>query len=165
MTAEIIEFSARHRMPTATTRVRPRIANVALSKLDATLTHTATNSRLRAERREAWRESDARIEYWRTLLHFTDAVHIGQRYDMAEAIAHPNDDSYDRRRSILESYRKAIRDQLLTPAPDMMSVDWKCRKLRRSILTVRKELVDEVIADDIAFLKSDPTRKSRVNDA
>jgi hypothetical protein len=50
---------------------------------------------------------------------------------------------------------------LLTPAPDVASVNWKRHKLRRSYVGVKKELVEKAIAVDIAFLDAHPARNSR----
>ena len=61
----------------------------------------------------------------------------------------------------LDSYRAALNKQLLTPAPDVASVNWKRRELKS--YGVKKELVEKVIADDIAFLDAHPTRTSRAN--
>ena len=62
---------------------------------------------------------------------------------------------------ILESYREALNKQLLTPAPDMSSVNWKRHK--KTEYGVKKELVEKAIADDIAFLDAHPARTSRAN--
>jgi hypothetical protein len=69
--------------------------------------------------------------------------------------------SEEGRWSILESYRAALGKQLLTPAPDVASVNWKRRELKS--YGVKKELVEKAIADDIAFLDAHPTRNSRAN--
>jgi hypothetical protein len=61
---------------------------------------------------------------------------------------------------ILDSYREALGKQLLTPAPDVASVNWKRQRLRKSYNGVKKELIEKAIADDIAFLDAHPTRNS-----
>jgi hypothetical protein len=63
---------------------------------------------------------------------------------------------------ILESYREALGKQLLAPAPDMASVEWKRRQLKEMpLLNVTRQRVEKAIADDIAFLDAHPTRKAR----
>jgi hypothetical protein len=163
MTAEIIDFTTtRHRTPAA--------APIGLDDLivDATrwttgpaaTTATAKNARLRAERRAAWLRADAITNYWHTLLRFTDAVRYAKRCGFKEARAHVETGD-DMRMSILDSYRAALNKQLLTPAPDVASVNWKRRELKS--YGVKKELVEKAIADDIAFLDAHPTRKDHAN--
>jgi len=69
MSAEIIDFTTRHRTPGADDAPRR-----------PALTTTAKNKRLRSARREAWRKADALTNYWRTLLKFTDAVWNAKRH-------------------------------------------------------------------------------------
>ena len=64
---------------------------------------------------------------------------------------------------MVESYRDALGKHLLTPAPDVASVNWKRQQLRRPYLGMNKERVEKAIADDIAFLDAHPTRNSQSN--
>jgi hypothetical protein len=158
VSAEIIEFTARGPSPAAAV-ARPEFAG--------TLTDTATNLSLRAERRMAWRAAEARTNYWLRLLRFTDAVSIARNHGLAEARAHPKTTN-ESRWSILDSYRKALGAQILTAAPDLATANWKRHELRRPSVTsipVEKELIEKAIADDIAFLESHPVRKARANKA
>jgi hypothetical protein len=81
---------------------------------------------------------------------------------LKEARAHV-ETSEAARSPILDSYRDALGKQLLTPAPDVASVNWKRQRLRKSYIGVKKELVEKAIADDIAFLDAHPARNSRAN--
>jgi len=153
MSAEIIDFTSRHRTPDADDAPR---------KAAGTLTTTAKNEHLRSARREAWRKADAIANYWRALLDFTDAVSRAKNHDLKEARAHTKT-SYEARWSILDSYREALGKHLLTPAPDVVSVNWKRRQLSKTYIGVEKELVEKAIADDIAFLDAHPTRNSHAN--
>ena len=96
---------------------------------------TAKNARLRSTRREAWRRANALTEYWLRLLRFADAAEIAKMYGLKEAGA-PIDTSNEARLSILSNYREALDKQLLTPAPDIASVNWKRRE--RKCYGVRK---------------------------
>jgi len=154
MTAEIIDFT--------TTRYRPRAADDAPRKTDGTLTTTAKNARLRAARWEVWRRADAITNYWHVLLEFNSAVSRAKKHGLKEARAHV-DISDETRWPILDSYRDALGKQLLTPAPDVASVNWKRQRLRKPYIGVKKELVEKAIADDIAFLDAHPARNSRAN--
>jgi hypothetical protein len=126
------------------------------------LTTTAKNARLRSARWEAWRRARAVTDYWRALLDFNHAVLHAKRHGLKEAQAHVGI-SEEGRWPILDSYREALGKQLLTPAPDVASVNWKRQRLRKSYNGVKKELVEKAIADDIAFLDAHPTRTSRTS--
>jgi hypothetical protein len=170
MSAEIIDFTTHRR--TAGTDDAPR-------KTVGTLTTTAKNERLRSARHEAWRKANALRNYWDTLLGFTDAVWLAKKYDLKEARVHCPEISKaldiiaagrqvgmkhdDVRWSFLNRYREALGKQLLTPAPDVASVNWKRQQLSKPYIGVEKELVEKAIADDIAFLDAHPTRNSRAN--
>jgi hypothetical protein len=123
-------------------------------------TTTGKNARLRRARWEVWRRADAVTRYWCALLNFHGAVLYAKRNGLKDARAHV-EISEDGRWSILDRYRDALNKQLLTPAPDVASVNWKRRELKS--YGVKKELVEKAIADDIAFLDAHPTRNSRVN--
>jgi hypothetical protein len=151
MSAEILEFTTR--------RSKPAADNVP-HKPRETLTITAKNERLRSARREAWRKADALANYWHALLRFTDAVKRVKGLNVKEARAQP-EVSHESRWSILESYRDALGRHLLTPAPDVASVNWKQRHQLRRAFGVNKERVEKAIAEDVAFLDAHPTRNSR----
>jgi hypothetical protein len=123
-------------------------------------TITGKNARLRSARWEVWRRADAITNYWQELLRFMDAVERAKRHGLKEARAHVGINE-EARWSILDSYRDALNKQLLTPAPDVASVNWKRRELKS--YGVKKELVEKAIADDIAFLDAHPTRTPRAN--
>ena len=60
--------------------------------------------------------------------------------------------------------REAVVKQLLTPAPDAGAVTWKRRTLAGSdfsYLPVKAERIEQVIADDVAFLDAHPTKRKR----
>ena len=148
MSAEIIDFTTRHRTPGADDAPRR--------------TQTAKNQDLRDARREAWRKADARVCYWSALLKYRDTVCYAKGCGVKEARAHTeiNSEDHEARWLIVESYREALGEQLLTPAHDMASVNWKRRQLSKTYIGVKKELVEKAIADDIAFLDAHPTRRS-----
>ncbi len=153
MSAELIDFTTHHRTPGADDAPR---------KAAGTLTTTAKNERLRSARREAWWKAAALTNYWSALLDFTDAVSRAKNRGLKEACAH-TETSHEARWSILDSYREALGKHLLTPAPDVVSVNWKRHQLSKTYIGVKKELVEKAIADDIAFLDAHPTRNSRAN--
>jgi hypothetical protein len=170
MTAEIIDFTTTHHRPP--TRHQTPAAPIGLDDLivetprwatgpAAAKTATGRNARLRSARWEVWRRADAITNYWHELLGFHHAVEYAKRLGLKEALAHV-EFSEDARWPILCSYREALGKQLLTPAPDVASVNWKRLKLRKAY-GVKKELVEKAIADDIAFLDAHPARKDHAN--
>jgi hypothetical protein len=179
MTANIIDFKSAtsHRASS----VRTERAEHRATQADApeTLSPTCKNSRLRKKRRDAWREADAVTGYWRARLDFSDAIEHVQRHDAPEGRDHPAVDPGDAW-PLIKSYRKALVEQLLTPAPDLAAVSWKkathaksqhryvdCADLRSALLAphVKAEqigrLIERAIADDEAFLAAHPTRRPR----
>jgi hypothetical protein len=150
MSAEIIDFTTRHRTPGADDAPGRPVG----------LTTTAKNRRLRSARRDAWRKADATTNYWRALLDFTDAVSRAKDHDVKEAHAHA-ETSHEGRWSILDSWREALGRQLLTPAPDVSTVNWKRHQLSKTCIGTKKELVEKAIADDIIFFAAHPTRQNK----
>jgi hypothetical protein len=84
------------------------------------LTETSENARLREQRKQAWRMAETATRYWRVRMHFDHAVYMAQMMEMPEAAYHPVVDSKDLR--LVERWREALVNQLLTPAPDLRSV-------------------------------------------
>jgi hypothetical protein len=142
MSAEIIDFTTRHRTPGADDALRQ----------PAGLTMTAKNGRLRSARRDAWRKADATTNYWRALLDFTDAVSRAKDHNVKEAHTHT---------ATSHEGRRALGRQLLTPAPDVATVNWKRHQLSKTYIGTKKELVEKAIADDITFLAAHPTRQNK----
>lgn len=161
MTADIIEFGSYQQAPT----VRPRRV---VSEADDTretaepLTTTAKNTRMRSARYEVWQKANALTSYWRALLDLESAVRIAKMHGLKEARAQI-ETGPEARYSMLASYREALGKQLLTPAHDVASVNWKRRKLSKlTYIDVKKEVVEKSIADDIAFLDAHPTRNLKL---
>lgn len=81
---------------------------------------------------------------------------------LREARSHP-EISDEVRWPVWQSYREALGKQLLTSAPNVAAVSWKRAHLNKykSFIDVKKERVEQAIADDVAFLDAHPTRKER----
>jgi hypothetical protein len=120
------------------------------------------NEHLRKERREVWREADAAREYWKARLEMEHAVSLAQIYGAPEGNNHPPYNP-DERMALLASWRKAIAQQLLTPAPDTGAVAWKKAALARpdKYIDIKTERLERAIAADLAFLAAHPVRQSR----
>jgi hypothetical protein len=117
-----------------------------------------------AARGEAWRKADVRTDFFKALLDWHHAVYIGQMYGVAEANLFASIDLAEigERSVILERYREALGDQLLTPAPTRSAVDWKRKAGRRNHLKISDTQIDRAIADDLAWLEKYPASVRRV---
>lgn len=155
MSAEIIQFGNQRPKPLPRqTHESQREAVIARS---GTLTMTARNRCLRDERKEVWRRADAVTGYWNARLRFMDAASIAARCGLREEGCH-RESNHEARSAVLESYRAALGKQLLTPAPDVASVNWKRAHMTESFIGVKRERIERVTADDMAFLSAHPTR-------
>jgi hypothetical protein len=122
-------------------------------------TKTARNFRLREQRKESWRAADAATRYWRARIEFEHAVSIAQDRDIPEGRLHPDVSLKDLR--LVDQWRAALVKQLLTPAPDLMSITWKKAALAQGqyrYVGVSDQRIERAIAEDLAFLAAHPTR-------
>jgi hypothetical protein len=137
------------------------------------LSVSAKNSRLRAERRKAWSMAGAAVQYWRARLEIDDAIERAQRLGIPEGRSHPREDTLKRlasddRQSMVDKWRAALTRQLLTPAHDANSVKWKQTKLASERqeggyygFHAKPERIERAIAEDLAFLAAHPTSRSQ----
>jgi hypothetical protein len=128
----------------------------------ANLSITCRNSRLRDARKDAWLNANAKRSYWRERLDFESAVYYAQSRGIPEGQIHPKCDPQERN-MIVATWRAALVDQLLTPAPDAASVKWKQAVLAKGdhqYTDVKSERIERAIADDLAFLAAHPVRRS-----
>jgi hypothetical protein len=113
---------------------------------------------------EVWRTAEAATRYWRVRLDFESAVDAAQRSDVPEGRFRPavNRDDWS---PIVDRYRKALVEQLLTPAWDVASVTWKRAVLAHNDYVigpyVKAERVEKAIADDLTFLAAHPVRQPK----
>lgn len=125
-------------------------------------TTTAKNWRIRYELRQAWSKADAATDYWNALLKFHDAISIAVLRGLREACATEKAFGHESRNHALDMYREAVRRQIFTPAPDVAAVNWKRTHLKQALYVgAKKERMEQIIADDLAFLKAHPTRRDR----
>jgi len=133
------------------------------NRAPAGLSITGANAQLRKARKQAWRRADAARQYWKDRLALEHAINQVQHLGVEEGRLHPPFDPKDRW-IVLDRYREAIAKQLLTPAPDTMSVKWKQAALaqegRRLHDSVTAAQIERVIAKDTAFLAAHPIRQS-----
>jgi hypothetical protein len=119
-------------------------------------------SRLRAERKAAWKHAEIAMHYLERLLDFVTWCEIAQERGVAEALKHQPVKDSDRM-TAAEKLHESTRVLLLTPAPDRAAVNWKiCRRRRGGLFALGNaspDAVDRAIADDEAFLAAHPARK------
>jgi hypothetical protein len=123
---------------------------------------TAENGRLRKERYEVWRMAEAATGYWRVRIDFEGAVGWAQRMEIPEGNFHPDVDPADHM-PMVDKWRAALVKQLLTPAPDGVSVKWKQMALARGqhrYTDVKPERIERAISEDLEFLAAHPVRRS-----
>jgi hypothetical protein len=131
-----------------------------LNSEDQPLTETAKNGRLREQRKEAWRKAEAATRYWQARRYFESAVSIAQMRDIPEGRFHPDVSLKDLH--LVDRWREALVKQLLTPAPDLMSVTWKKAALAQGqyrYVGVSDQRIERAIAEDLAFLAAHPVRQ------
>jgi hypothetical protein len=124
------------------------------------LTETGRNSRLRIARREAWREAEADTRYWQAKMDFGHACEMAQRHGVQDSFSY---NLPDHGKAVRE-WREALMRQLLTPAPDTGSINWKRKAFAQNqhrFTDTKPERIERAIADDEAFLAAHPVRQSR----
>jgi hypothetical protein len=127
----------------------------------AAMSLTAQNGHLRKQRNEAWRSAEAAARYWKTRLDFHSSVESAQSHEIPEGRFHPaiNRDDW---MPMVEKWRAAFVNQLLTPAPYANSVVWKQHALANGSLEytgLKPERLKHVISEDLAFLAAHPVRR------
>jgi transcriptional regulator with XRE-family HTH domain len=121
---------------------------------------TGRNERLRSDRRDVWRRARAETDYWEAMQQLCIAMLVAQREGIPAALSCPKVQMEDYNAAYRE-YQTALLAQMLTPAPDVASVNWKRRRAfgRRASWHAEQfgQIQGAIIADE-AFLKSHPTR-------
>jgi hypothetical protein len=145
MSAEIIQFTKDRLMPISVVKQPP------LSDSQPALTARQERER----RHDAWREASARTEYWRALADFRDAISSARRHNLPETYSQADDPGGLLRITLVDEWRKAI-SQL--PAPTAAVFLWKRAAAKDPCLKVSRQQVEQVIADDVAWLKANQRR-------
>jgi hypothetical protein len=127
-------------------------------------TETCKNSRLRLSRRDVWWAADHVTDYWKARMSWHSALSIAQDRNIADANSYPKIIGYGEGWSVLvDSWRNALVQQMLTPAPDMGAINWKRAQLRsgqHAYTKVKPERLQQAIDADVEWLKDHPTRRS-----
>ena len=127
-------------------------------------TETCRNHRMRLSRRDAWWTASHLTDYWRARLEWQSALSIAQTHNVADANSYPKCDAD--RLALVDLWRAALLQQMLTPAPDQNAVNWKRAQLagRNAHCNfpgeIKTERLQRAIDADVEWLKAHPSRKS-----
>ncbi|WP_291568589.1 hypothetical protein, partial [Bradyrhizobium sp.] len=152
-----------------TSHRRARIAKRAAKLLEVTtapekFTETCKNSRLRLSRRDTWWDADNLTDYWKARMRWHSALSIAQDRSIADANSYPKISGYGEGWSaVVDSWRNALVQQMLTPAPDMGAINWKRAQLRSGehrFTKVEPGRLQQAIDADVEWLKDHPARRS-----
>ena len=164
-TAEIIQFAAIRPKLAKGERPKPKSGFAetlsSLPRDEQGLTETARNSRLRSDRLDAWREVEAVMDYWHVAMKMHNVIQRVQVHGLPEGELHDKVDHAEYH-PLVTKWREAWARLIITPAPDMRCVTWKQTKLKsrnQRCAGLSLARIEQAIADDIAFLKSHPTRR------
>lgn len=168
MSAEIIQFGAPR--PRRAVPIKSGPQSTRLLADPDTLRRTGDLLEARAARSAAWHKVDAERRYFRARLEFLDAVFFAHRaavliVDDREAGAFPVEETpyLEEHHRLVDRLRQVTEQQIRMPAAVAQHVNWK-----RSFalgggwpkVTLERELIEEYIEADEAFLKACP-RKPR----
>jgi hypothetical protein len=160
-TAEIIQFAAIR--PKLVKGERPKISGLhaPIVRDGEGLTETSKNSRLRSDRLDIWREAEAVMDYWHVAMKMHNVIQRVQVHGLPEGNLHDKVDHAEYH-PLVTKWREAWARLILTPTPDMRCVTWKQTQLKsrnQRCADLPLARIEQAIADDIAFLKSHPTRR------
>ena len=122
------------------------------------------NERLRAQRLDVWRRARAETDYWEATSNHLIAVMVAQREGMPVALSCSPKVQIEDYNAAYKEHQIARFAQMLTPAPDVASVNWKRRQAfgkRASWPAEQHGPIQAAIIADEAFLKRHPTRHRR----
>lgn len=119
--------SAPSDLPTGTSplviELTPREMRRQLRQQSEPATETCRNHRARLGRRDAWWRAERTTSYWRARLDWNSELALAQDNGIGDA------DSFTRamngeRLALVERWRVALVEQMLTPAPHLAAVAW-----------------------------------------
>jgi hypothetical protein len=166
MTCEIIQLSAARdtlkKLRTETSKTYAQQRREHRQALPESATETGRNQRMRLDRRDAWREAARLTEFWRAKMDWHSALSIAQSHNIADANSYPEIE-HASRHPMVDAWRAAWKEQMLTPAPDVGAVNWKRAQLssrNMRFAEMKPEIIERAIADDVRWLEAHPCRRS-----
>jgi hypothetical protein len=125
-------------------------------------TETGRNGQLRKDRVKAWINAERVTRYWRTRMDFEDALRSVQTNGLAVGRFH--DEIGENRMMLVKEWRKALVEQMITPAPLVRAIMWKETTLAQGQhhhIGVKDQTLQRAIDADKAFLAAHPVRQSK----
>lgn len=126
-------------------------------------TDISLNEKLRDLRKEPWGRADAKVRFLNAMRELHDAAGSAQRHGLALARDATVLDEVERF-DLVEKCRRALIEQLLTPAPSVADLAWKRRKVGSlnefDWVGATPKQVEKALAADETFLRSFPARHS-----
>ena len=125
---------------------------------EAELIDTSYNSLIRNTRARAWAEARNKVNYYSALTEVATYLEIGtDRFSGFEFEV-----NLPKRQKLVDQYRQAIAEQLLTPAFEKKGIEWKKRQaLKLKWIPVSAEHVAASIKADEEFLARHPIKRER----
>jgi hypothetical protein len=126
-------------------------------------TETARNQRLRLSRRKVWWRANRVRDYWRARMDWHSALSLAQRNGIADSDTF-GPAANEEWHPLVDLWRDALVKQMLTPAATRVDVVWKRAQLQGnqwSYTKVKREALEQSIADDIEWFDAHPSRKPR----
>jgi len=140
--------------------IRAQIASALLQQQKKRV-DTASNQHLRNQRRAIWERVEAAREYWSARYELDMAIRCSQNKGVSEGGLHPAWKVEDHKMLYAKRDEETTK-QLLTPGYDLVSIEWKRRRLARwpeHYTTDQKKRIEKLIAADLAFLTAHPIRR------
>src|ERR1700730_6721720 len=161
-TAEIIQLFGARPKPGKKISARSEPASrIPQPQSEEVASDTCSNQRLRAKRRDIWREADTVMDYWHLSLKMDSAIFRVQHHGTPESDMHSPYKPADHW-TLVAKYREAWARLMLTPAPDAQAVVRKRAQINaenHKHTDLKPERIAHQIADDVEFLRSHPTRR------
>jgi hypothetical protein len=122
------------------------------------------NESLRRDRAGAWSRAEAKVQFLLAQLEYYRAVEHAQKYEVPDARGLLTLDAAADFQ-LVESWRLAVMEHILTPAPKVSALTWKRRKVAGLgpfdwVGGATPARVEKALAEDEAFLKAFPARHS-----
>ncbi|EUB95906.1 hypothetical protein PMI07_002394 [Rhizobium sp. CF080] len=131
---------------------------------EGALTDFEYNRMLRDARRTAWHKAEATVRLHHARLEIHDAILLFDLVVSEQQLTSADEaDHYRKRDRMLYRMKSATEDQIRTPAPDRAAIEWKRRRTADLYSTNRitREEIDDIVANDEAFLASHPVRQRK----
>lgn len=109
---------------------------------------------IRRDRRQAWRLAEIRTGYFRAKANWQNARDTYRVWFEGAPVT-----GYCQQ--TVADLRRAIAEQILTPAPDKAAVKWKKVQSTDEFLPIEAAQMERAIADDEAWLAAHPAKRSR----